>query len=50
MGRLAAYTGERVTWDFVSRESVLDLMPAALTLASSLPPPRVAVPGRTPLV
>ena len=37
MGRLAAYTGERVEWGFVTEESTLDLMPADLigTLAES---------------
>ncbi len=50
MGRLAAYTGERVTWDFVANESTLDLMPADLSMDGALPPPSVARPGDTKLV
>ena len=50
MGRMAAYTGQKVTWKFVAEESQLDLFPKNLTWDSSLPPPTVAVPGRTKLV
>lgn len=50
MGRLAAYTGQRVTWDFVTKESQLDLFPKDLTWESSLPPAKHAVPGSTKLV
>ncbi|MEM7202951.1 MAG: Gfo/Idh/MocA family oxidoreductase [Planctomycetota bacterium] len=50
LGRLAAYTGEEVEWDFVQRESKLDLMPPELRLDAALPAPAVAVPGQTALV
>lgn len=50
MGRLAAYTGSQVTWDFVSKESKLDLMPPDLTLESNLVTAGVARPGNTKLV
>ena len=50
MGRMAAYTGQKVTWDFVTKESQLDTFPEQLTWESSLPEPRHAVPGATKLV
>jgi len=50
MGRMAAYTGQKVTWKFVSEESQLDLFPKDVTWESSLPQPTVAVPGKTKLV
>ncbi|TAH34334.1 MAG: Gfo/Idh/MocA family oxidoreductase [Planctomycetota bacterium] len=48
MGRMAAYTGQEVTWDFAlnSREQ---LVPKELKFGP-LPAPEVAVPGRTKLV
>ena len=50
MGRLAAYTGQKVTWEFVAEESKLDLFPEDLTWQSSLPSPGFAVPGKTKLI
>jgi myo-inositol 2-dehydrogenase/D-chiro-inositol 1-dehydrogenase len=50
MGRMAAYTGQRVTWTFATEESKLDLFPQDLTWESSLPKPQFAVPGKTKLV
>ena len=50
LGRVAAYTGRRVTFDFLANESRLDLFPADLAWDGSLPPPRHAVPGKTKLV
>jgi predicted dehydrogenase len=50
LGRLAAYSGQRVTWDFVAKESKLDLFPANLSWDAALPKPQHAVPGRTKLV
>ncbi len=50
LGRLAAYTGQRVTWDFVAQESQLDLFPKDLAWDGSLPAPAHAIPGRTKLV
>jgi predicted dehydrogenase len=50
LGRIAAYTGQKVTWDFLSKESQLDLFPKDLTWTSSLPAVKPAVPGKTKLV
>jgi predicted dehydrogenase len=49
MGRMAAYTGKRVSWTFATEESQLDLFPKDLTWKSSLPAPHWAIPGKTPL-
>jgi myo-inositol 2-dehydrogenase/D-chiro-inositol 1-dehydrogenase len=49
MGRLAAYTGQPVGWDFCATESKLDLFHPEITWESSLPPSEHAVPGRTKL-
>ncbi|MFQ5503865.1 MAG: Gfo/Idh/MocA family oxidoreductase [Planctomycetota bacterium] len=48
MGRMATYTGQRVTWDF-ALESKLDLLPGALEFGD-LQVAAVAMPGRTPLI
>lgn len=50
MGRLAAYTGRRVTWEFITDQSMLNLMPEQLDWKGSLPEPRWASPGTTQLV
>jgi myo-inositol 2-dehydrogenase/D-chiro-inositol 1-dehydrogenase len=50
LGRMAAYTGQRVTWEFAASESKLDLFPKELSWQSSLPKPRYAIPGKTPLI
>jgi myo-inositol 2-dehydrogenase/D-chiro-inositol 1-dehydrogenase len=50
LGRVAAYTGRKVTFDFLAKESKLDLFPAELAWDGPLPPPSHAVPGRTKLV
>jgi predicted dehydrogenase len=50
MGRMAAYTGKKVTWDFVTKESQLDLFPKDLELDGARPKPEFAIPGKTPLV
>jgi len=49
LGRMAAYTGQKVTWNFVTEESKLDLFPKDLSWQSSLPSPGFAVPGKTKL-
>jgi hypothetical protein len=49
MGRMAAYTGKKVTWE-QALNSKEDLMPPTLDMAASLPTPPVARPGVTPLV
>jgi hypothetical protein len=48
MGRMAAYTGEVVTWE-AAVNSRLDLTPPAYELGT-LPVSEVAVPGKTPLL
>jgi hypothetical protein len=48
MGRLAAYTGQSVTWD-QAWKSTLDLTPEALAFGPA-PECTVAVPGVTPFV
>jgi predicted dehydrogenase len=50
LGRVAAYTGQRVKFDFLASESKLDLFPAELSWDGALPPPKFAIPGRTKLV
>ncbi|MFM1904362.1 MAG: Inositol 2-dehydrogenase/D-chiro-inositol 3-dehydrogenase [Planctomycetota bacterium] len=50
LGRVAAYTGQRVTFEFLANESKLDLFPPELEWAGSLPEPKHAIPGRTKLV
>ncbi len=50
LGRVAAYTGQKVSWDFLTKESKLDLFPKNLAMDASLPKPQHAVPGRTKLV
>ena len=50
LGRVAAYTGQKVTWDFLAKESKLDLFPQNLAWDGSLPKPQHAVPGKTKLV
>jgi predicted dehydrogenase len=50
LGRVAAYTGKNVTWDFLAKESQLDLFPPDLDIGGALSEPKHAVPGRTKLV
>jgi hypothetical protein len=50
LGRVAAYTGQRVTWKFLAEESILDLFPTDLAWDASRPPPSHAIPGRTKLI
>jgi predicted dehydrogenase len=49
MGRVAAYTGKEVTWDFMMNESKLDLTPPKYEWGDA-PAPKIATPGKTPLV
>ena len=49
MGRMSAYTGKSLSWNWVMNASRLDLTPAEYTFGD-LPSPTVAVPGVTPLV
>ncbi|QEG02581.1 Alpha-N-acetylgalactosaminidase [Stieleria maiorica] len=50
MGRVAAYTGQEVSWEFVSEQSKLDLFPPHLDWNGDLPEPACAVPGKTKLI
>lgn len=50
MGRMAAYTGQKVTWDFVTQESKLDLFPKNLQIDGELKSNGSAVPGKTKLI
>jgi len=50
LGRIAAYTGQKVSFKFLAEESQLDLFPPDLTWDSTLPEPQFAIPGRTKLV
>jgi predicted dehydrogenase len=49
MGRMSAYTGRALKWDWAMSASKLDLTPPAYELGD-LPLPTPAVPGKTPLV
>ena len=50
MGRMAAYTGQTVSWKFAAEESRLDLFPKDLTWDGTRPAPGHAIPGRTKLI
>jgi len=49
MGRMAAYTGQEVTWEFALKESKLNLV-RNVTAFGEMPVDEVAMPGKTPLV
>jgi myo-inositol 2-dehydrogenase / D-chiro-inositol 1-dehydrogenase len=49
MGRMAAYTGEEVTWEHILK-SQENLFPNPLTWDMKLPIAPMAIPGKTPLV
>jgi predicted dehydrogenase len=49
IGRMSAYTGQEVTWDFAMNESKLNLVPEKL-MFGELPEVSVAIPGETPLL
>lgn len=49
LGRMAAYTGQVVTWEQAVK-SAEDLMPKELDLKAPMATPAVAVPGKTKLV
>ena len=50
MARMAAYTGQEVTWDFVANQSKLNLMPDNLNDSTPVPGPRVRIPGQEKLI
>jgi hypothetical protein len=49
MGRMSAYTGRALKWDWALKASKLDLRPAGYEMGD-LAMPKVAMPGKTPLV
>jgi len=49
MGRMSAYTGRAISWDWAMNASKLDLTPAKFAFGPN-PVDPVAVPGQTPLV
>jgi predicted dehydrogenase len=49
LGRMATYTGKKVTWE-QALNSKENLMPPVLDMGASLPIPPVALPGITPLM
>ncbi|MBE3100361.1 MAG: Gfo/Idh/MocA family oxidoreductase [Planctomycetes bacterium] len=50
LGRMCAYTGREIKWDWAVNQSKLDLMPPQLDLKAKFEPPPVAIPGKTELV
>ncbi len=50
MGRMSAYTGREIKWDWVMKESKLDLSPPHLDFKKPLPMRPVAIPGKTELI
>lgn len=50
LGRVSAYTGKKVTWDFMTKQSELDLFPKSLVWDGGLPSNGYAIPGKTKLV
>lgn len=50
MGRMSAYTGQVVQWDWAMNKSRLDLWPKAELKFGPYPVPPVAVPGETKLL
>jgi len=50
MGRMSAYTGKAVQWDWVMNASKLDLSPSAYDFKVDFPPSAPAIPGKTQLV
>lgn len=49
MGRMAAYTGQEVTWQWITEQSKLDLAPPKIEF-TSFQPHGIAIPGQTQLV
>jgi predicted dehydrogenase len=50
LGRMSAYTGQPVTWQFAMEESQLDLTPKDYSLQAAPPVHPVAMPGKTELI
>jgi len=50
IGRMSAYTGRELKFDWAMKASKLDLVPKDLTLKGTKPVPAVAKPGKTKLI
>lgn len=51
MGRMSAYTGRELSWDWAINASKLDLRPPKYDLSlDDLPVRPVAIPGKTKLI
>lgn len=50
MGRMSAYTGRAVSWNYALNGSKEDLRPASYSMEGDLPVRPVAIPGKTKLV
>jgi predicted dehydrogenase len=50
MGRMSAYTGRAMKWDWVMKASELDLSPEKYDFAYDMPMRPIAVPGKTQLI
>jgi len=50
MGRMSAYTGQEVTWDWAMNSSKLDLRPGRYDFTAPAPMRPVAIPGKTKLI
>ncbi|UCE99191.1 MAG: Gfo/Idh/MocA family oxidoreductase, partial [Planctomycetota bacterium] len=50
MGRMSAYTGRALKWDWAMNASKLDLSPPSYDFDTDFPPRPVAVPGKTQLI
>jgi predicted dehydrogenase len=50
MGRYAAYTGQRINWNWITTASELDLMPKQALKLGPMPVAPVAVPGQVELI
>jgi len=50
LGRMSAYTGRQIKWDWAVKESKLKLGPENLRAFGPFEPPPVAIPGKTKLI
>ncbi|MBE3100362.1 MAG: Gfo/Idh/MocA family oxidoreductase [Planctomycetes bacterium] len=50
LGRMCAYTGREIKWDWAVKESKLDLLPPEMDLAAAFEPHPVAIPGKFELI
>jgi len=50
MGRMSAYTGRAISWDWIVNASKLDLSPPAYNFDINLPVRPIPIPGKTKLI